>query len=145
VDLVGAGGGLVEQPPERAFAQVDVAALPQSLEARARDAAGVVVLLGAALQLDVAVDRKDPGVLAVARERSDGRDVAVPRRRRSVMPALRRRRRPGLRRSPARRRVRPRRRQRLAVLRAGRRREVGLRQECVDRRREIDRRHDGKA
>ena len=27
-DLVGAGGGLVEQPPQRAFAQVDVAALP---------------------------------------------------------------------------------------------------------------------
>ncbi|MGH2918992.1 MAG: hypothetical protein ACRDLS_10410 [Solirubrobacteraceae bacterium] len=38
-DLVGAGGGLVEQPPQGAFAQVDVAALPQVLEARERDAA----------------------------------------------------------------------------------------------------------
>ena len=40
-NLVGAGGGLVEQPPQRAFAQVGVAALPQPLEARERDAAGV--------------------------------------------------------------------------------------------------------
>jgi hypothetical protein len=87
-DLVGAGGGLVEQPPQGAFAQVDVAALPQPLEARERDAAGVVVLLGAALQIDVAVDLEDPGARAVVRERSDGRDVAVPRRRRRVMPAL---------------------------------------------------------
>jgi hypothetical protein len=77
-DLVGAGGGLVEQPPQGAFAQVDVAALPQPLEARERDAADVVVLLGAALQIDVAVDLEDPGVRAVVRERSDGRDVAVP-------------------------------------------------------------------
>jgi hypothetical protein len=80
-DLVGAGGGLVEQPPEGAFAQVDVAALPAQLEARERDAAGVVVLLGAALQIDVAVDLEDPGARAVVRERSDGRAVAVPRRR----------------------------------------------------------------
>jgi hypothetical protein len=88
-DLVGAGGGFVEQPPERAFAQVDVAALPEPFEACDRDAAGVVRLLGSALQLDVAVDPEDPGALAVARERPDGRDVAVPRRRRRVMPALR--------------------------------------------------------
>ena len=39
------GGGLVEHAPQRAFAQVDVAALPEPLEARERDAAGVVVLL----------------------------------------------------------------------------------------------------
>ncbi|MCA1683159.1 MAG: hypothetical protein LC685_04120, partial [Actinobacteria bacterium] len=62
--------------------------LPEALEARERDAAGVVVLLGAALQLDVAVDREDPGARAVGRERTDGRDVTVPRRRRRVMPAL---------------------------------------------------------
>ena len=31
---------------------------------------------------------EDPGALAVARERSDGRDVAVPHRRRRTMPAL---------------------------------------------------------
>src|SRR5450755_2715172 len=49
---------------------------------------GVVVLLGAALQIDVAVDLEDPGARAVVRERSDGRAVAVPRRRRRVMPAL---------------------------------------------------------
>jgi hypothetical protein len=126
-DLVGAGGGLVEQPPQRAFAQVDVPALPQPLEARERDAAGVVVLLGAAPQLDVAVDREDPGARAVARERSDGPDMAVPRRRRRVMPALR---------DDA---GQPRAShgrvaefvldegERLAVLRARRRREVGLR------------------
>jgi hypothetical protein len=64
-DLVGAGGGFVKQPPECAFAQLDVAALPEPLEARERDAAGVVVLLGATLQLDVAVDREGPGALAV--------------------------------------------------------------------------------
>jgi hypothetical protein len=46
-DLVGASSGLIEQPPQRALTQVDVAALPQPLEARERDAAGVVVLLGA--------------------------------------------------------------------------------------------------
>jgi len=40
----------------------------------------VVVLLAAALQLDVTVDGQDPGALAVAREGSDGRDVTVPRR-----------------------------------------------------------------
>ena len=88
-DLVGAGGGLVEQPPQRALAQVDVAALPQPLEARHGDAAGVVVLLSAARQLDVAGDREDPGARAVGRKRTDGRDVAVPGRRRRVMPALR--------------------------------------------------------
>jgi hypothetical protein len=81
-DLVGASSGLVEQPPQRAFAQVDVAALPQPLEARERDAAGVVVFLGTALQIDAAVDRQDLRARAVARERSDRRDVAVLRRRR---------------------------------------------------------------
>jgi hypothetical protein len=49
----------------------------------------VVVLLGAARQLDVAADLEDPGALAVARERPDSRDVPIPRRRRRVMPALR--------------------------------------------------------
>jgi len=67
-DLVGAGGGLVEHAPQRAFAQVDVAALPQPLEARERDAARVVVLLGAALQYEVAVDLQDRRARAVARE-----------------------------------------------------------------------------
>ena len=64
-DLVGASGGLVEQPPQGAFAQVDVAALPEPLEARERNAAGVVVLFGAALQLEIAVDVEDPSALAV--------------------------------------------------------------------------------
>jgi len=38
-------------------------ALPEPLEAREPDAAGVIVLLGSVLQLDVAVDREDPGAL----------------------------------------------------------------------------------
>lgn len=137
--------GLVEQPPEGAFAaQVDVAALPEQLEARERDAAGVVVLLGAALQIDVAVDLEDPGARAVVRERSDGRDVAVPRRRRRVMPALL---------DDAGEAGAGDRRvaelvldgERLAVLRARRRREVGLRQERVDRRGEVDPCYGGEA
>ena len=61
---------------------------PEALEACERDAASVVVLLGAALQLDVTGDREDPGARAVGREGSDSRDVTVPRRRRRVMPAL---------------------------------------------------------
>ena len=100
----------VEHAPEGAFAQVDVAALPEPLEARERDAAGVVVLLGAARQLDVAGDLEDPGARAVARERSDGRDVAVPTSPATRDASAARRRRPGRRRSPARRRARPRRR-----------------------------------
>ena len=89
-------------------------------------------------QLDVAVDVEDPGARAVARERSDGRDVAVPCRRRRVMPALR---------DDAGEAGAGHGRvaelvlddgERLAVLRARRRREVGLRQERVDRRGEVD-------
>jgi hypothetical protein len=144
-DFVAAGGGLVEQPPQRAFAQVDVAALPQPLEARRGDAAGVVVLLGAAPQLDVAVHREDPRALAVARERSDRRDVAVPRRRRRVMPALLD---DGGEAGAGDRRVAELvldDGECLAVLRAGRRREVGLREERVDRRGEIESGCDGEA
>ena len=48
----------------------------------------MVVRLGSALQLDIAVDLEDPGARAVVRDGSDGRDVAVPRRRRRMMPAL---------------------------------------------------------
>ncbi|MCA1700992.1 MAG: hypothetical protein LC790_19685, partial [Actinobacteria bacterium] len=59
-DLVGARGGLVEQPPQRAFAQVDVAALPEALEARERDAADVFVLLGATRDASAA-RRRRPG------------------------------------------------------------------------------------
>ena len=113
--------------------QVDVAALPEALEARDRDAAGVVVPLGAALQLYVTADFEDPGVPAVARERPDGRDVAVPGRRRRVMPALL---------DDAGEAWAGNRRvaelvlddqESLAVLRTRRGREVGLRQERVDR------------
>jgi hypothetical protein len=144
-DLVGAGGGLVQHAPERAFAQVDVAALPQPLEARSGDAAGVVVLLGAALEGDVAVDLENPGALAVARERADGRDVAVPCRRRCVMPALFD--------DAGEARAGDRRvaelvlehGERLAVLRARRGREVGLRQERVDRHGQVDAGCDGEA
>jgi hypothetical protein len=87
-DLVCTGGSLVEQPPQRAFAQVDIAALPKPLEAGRGDAARVVMLLRPALQLEVAVDRQDPGVRAVARGRSDRRQVTIPCRRRRVTPAL---------------------------------------------------------
>jgi hypothetical protein len=52
--------------------------LGAQLEDLEQDAAGVVVLLSAAVQLDVAVDQKVPGARAVARERPDGRDVAIP-------------------------------------------------------------------
>jgi hypothetical protein len=69
----------------------------------------VVVLLGAAQQLAVAGDLEDPGALALARDRPDGRDVTVPCHRRRVMPALL---------DDA--------GERRAVLRPGRRREVGL-------------------
>jgi hypothetical protein len=85
----------------------------------------VVVLLGAALQLDVAVDLEDPGARAVARERPNGRDVAVPCRRRRVMPALRD---DAGQAGAGDRRVAELSlddRERLAVLRAGRRRQVG--------------------
>jgi hypothetical protein len=119
--------------------------LPQPLEARRGDAAGVVVLLGAALQLDVAVDVQDPGALAVAREGSDGRDVAVPCNRRRVMPALR---------DDAGEAGAGHQRvaelvlddgERLAVLRARRRREVRLRQERIDRRGQVGPGCDGEA
>ena len=53
-DLVGAGGGLVDHAPELAFRAGRRRGAPRALEARERDAAGVVVLLGAALQHDVA-------------------------------------------------------------------------------------------
>jgi hypothetical protein len=93
----------------------------------------VVVLLGAALQLDVAVNREDLGALAVAREGPDGRDVAVPRRRRRVMPALLD---DAGQAGAGHGRVAELvldDRERLAVLRSRRRREAGLRQERVDR------------
>ena len=86
------------------------------------------------------------GALAVAREGSDGRDVAVPRRRRSMMPALRDddagQAGAG---DPHVAELVLEDRERLAVLRAGRRREVGLRQERVDRRGEVDARCDREA
>lgn len=76
--------------PARAYAVVPaVRGTPIAARGRAREPAGVVVLFPAALQLDAALDVEDPGEPAVARERSDGRDVAVPRRRRRVMSALR--------------------------------------------------------
>ena len=88
-------------------------------------------------QFDVAGDREHPCALAVARERPDGRDVAVPRRRRRVMPALlddAREARAGDR-SVAELVLDD--HERLAVLRARRRREVGLREKRVDRDGEI--------
>ena len=124
--FVGACRGLVQQPPRRALAQRDVAALPQPLEACHRDAARVVVLLGAPVEGDLAVDLQQASALAVAREGTHGRDVTVPRRRRRVMPALRD---DAGQAGAGHGRVAElvlEDRERLAVLRARRRREVGL-------------------
>jgi hypothetical protein len=133
--LVGACRRLVQQPPQRALAQREVATFPRPLEARQRDAARLVVLLRTPVQDDVAVDVQQPVALAAAREGPDRRQMPIPRRRRRVTTALRE--------HTADRRARHRRRreldlehcERLAVLRPRRHGEVRLRQKRVDRRR----------
>ena len=50
-DFVGAGGGVVQQPPQRPLPQRDVGPCPQPLEFGQRDRPGVVTGFGAQFQV----------------------------------------------------------------------------------------------
>jgi len=84
-DLRGAGGRLVQQPPERLLANRHIFSAPQPLELDVRDRARAVGRLAA---IDAQPDLVGQPVAALAErdERACCRDVAVPGRGRAGSP-----------------------------------------------------------
>jgi hypothetical protein len=84
--FLGAGGGVVQQPPQRPLPQRDVGPGPQAFQLGQRDRPGVVLGRGAAVGAQLQVPGGPAVAAAPGQERADGGQVPVPGARREAAP-----------------------------------------------------------